>query len=62
MEENWVCRKCGTPLVMKKVIFDYLGNRFAHELPCCPVCGSAFISAELAEGRIAEVEQMLEDK
>ena len=34
MEENWVCRKCGKPLVMKKVIFDYLGNRFAHELWC----------------------------
>ena len=33
-----------------------------EELPCCPVCGRVFISAELAEGRIAEVEQMLEDK
>ena len=62
MEENWVCRKCGKPLVKKKVVFDYLGSRFAHELPCCPVCGNVFISAELAEGRIAEVEQMLEDK
>ena len=34
-------------------MFDYLGSRFAHELPCCPVCGRVFISAELAEGRMA---------
>ncbi len=62
MEENWICRKCGRPLEKKKVVFDYLGSHFAHELPCCPVCGKVFISAELAEGKIAEVEQMLEDK
>ena len=61
MEENWICRKCGRPLEKKKVVFDYLSSHFAHELPCCPVCGKVFISEELAEGKIAEVEQRLED-
>ncbi len=62
MAENWVCRKCGKPLEMKKVVFDYLGSRFQYELPCCPDCGSALVPKELAEGKVAEVELLLEDK
>ncbi len=62
MEEKWICRKCGVPLEMKKVVFEYLGNTVSHELPRCPKCGRALISGELAEGKIAEAETMLEDK
>jgi hypothetical protein len=47
---------------MKKVVLDYLGYSISHELPTCPNCGKVFISRELAEGRMCEVEQTLEDK
>ncbi len=39
-----------------------MGHTVAHEVPACPKCGKVYISEELAEGRMSEVEQMLEDK
>ncbi|MBQ6360772.1 MAG: C_GCAxxG_C_C family protein [Lachnospiraceae bacterium] len=32
------------------------------QLPACPVCGNVMIDEELADGKIAEVEELLEDK
>jgi predicted RNA-binding Zn-ribbon protein involved in translation (DUF1610 family) len=58
----WKCGKCGVPLVNKKTVFSYLGRTFSHEVPRCPQCGNVFISRELADGRMAEVEQQMEDK
>jgi YgiT-type zinc finger domain-containing protein len=49
-------------LVVKKIVFEYLGHTVAHEVPACPKCGKVYISKELAEGRMSEVEQALEDK
>lgn len=62
MQDNWKCRKCGCDLELKKVVLEYIGNHFSHELPCCPQCGQIFVSAELAEGKMAEVETLYEDK
>ena len=59
---NWKCNKCGEALVMKKVVFGYMNRSFSHEVPVCPKCSKVFISQSLAEGRMAEVEQSLEDK
>ena len=59
---NWKCRKCGKALVPEKVVFDYLGHTFSETLHRCPQCGRAMIPGELAEGKMAEVEAMLEDK
>ena len=56
------CMKCDRELVLKKVVFAYMGQTVAHEVPTCPKCGKVYISAELAEGRMSEVEQLLEDK
>jgi len=56
------CGKCDRELVLKKVVFEYMGHTVAHEVPVCPNCGRVYISEELAEGRMAEVEQLLEDK
>lgn len=58
----WKCGKCDRELVMKKTVLEYLGHSVAHEVPTCPKCGKVCISKELAEGRMAEVEQQLEDK
>jgi len=61
-EKKWKCSKCDEEMILKKTVFSYLGRSFAHEVPVCLKCGKVFISKELAEGRIAEVEEMLEDK
>ena len=61
-EKIWRCGKCGQELKITKTVFSYLGHNFAHEVPTCPACGKIFISKELAEGRMAEVEALLEDK
>lgn len=58
----WRCCRCDKELVPKKIVFAYLGHTVAHEVPTCPKCGKVFISQELAEGRMSEVEQQLEDK
>lgn len=61
-DKNWKCGKCGVALVTQKVTFNYLGRTFSHEVQRCPQCGNVLISRELAEGRMAEVEEQLEDK
>lgn len=47
---------------MKKTRFSYLGRTFTHDVQRCPKCGSVFIPRALAEGKMAEVEQQMEDK
>ena len=59
---EWKCLKCDQHLVVGKVIVEYLDNQFTAKLPKCPVCGIVLISEELAMGKMAEVEQLLEDK
>ena len=49
-------------LVIKKTVFTYLGRSFGHEVLTCPKCGKVFIPQDLAEGKMAEVEEQLEDK
>ena len=61
-ERKWICAKCGVELKPRKTIFKYMERNISHEVPVCPKCGKVFISEELAEGRMAEVEAALEDK
>ena len=56
------CIKCDRDLVPKKIVFEYMGHTVAHEVPACPKCGRVYVSQDLAEGRMSEVEQLLEDK
>ncbi len=59
---EWKCVKCDRPLVTGQVTAEYLGNRFTIDLARCPKCGFVHVSEELALGKMAEVEQALEDK
>ncbi|MCU0603021.1 MAG: DNA-binding protein [Desulfobacterales bacterium] len=59
---EWVCRKCSRPLEAGTVSVGYMGNQFTTELPVCPGCGFVLITEALALGKMAEVEQLLEDK
>jgi ribosomal protein S27AE len=61
-KKSWKCGKCRQELVLKKTIFSYLGRSFGHEVLTCPTCGKVFIPQDLAEGKMAEVEEQLEDK
>lgn len=61
-EKVWRCGRCQCDLVPKKVVLDYMGYSISHDLPVCPTCGKVYISKELAEGRMCQVEQTLEDK
>lgn len=58
----WKCAKCKVELAPTKVVLSYMGYNVAHEIPACPKCGKVYIPKELAEGRMLEVEQLLEDK
>lgn len=61
-ERTWKCGKCNEELLMKKTVFSYLGHNIAQEVLSCPMCGKVFISKKLAEDKMAQVEELLEDK
>jgi transcription elongation factor Elf1 len=61
-ERIWKCGLCKRELVVKKTVFSYLGHTVAHEVLTCPQCGKIFIPEGLAEGKMAELEEQLEDK
>lgn len=58
----WKCCRCDQQLVADSVLADYLGINITTELPQCPSCHLVLISEELAVGKIAEVEKLLENK
>ena len=57
-----VCCKCRIDLQLQKTSLSYMGHNFTVELPRCPKCGLVYVPPELAAGRMAEVEMLLEDK
>ncbi len=56
------CCRCGVPLVLKRADFSYLNYNFHVDVPRCPVCGMIFLPQDLVEGKMAEVEAVLEEK
>ncbi len=59
---RWTCCRCSVPLEPGRLELTYLGNSFWLDLPQCPKCGLYLIPEDLATGRMAEVEQVLENK
>jgi hypothetical protein len=59
---EWSCTVCGMPLEIIKVGFSYMKGNFEVPLPACPICGLVMIPEELATGKMAEAERILEDK
>lgn len=59
---QWRCAACDCAMEVGPVTVEYLGHTFTVDLARCPVCGKAMVSEELALGKMAEVEQILEDK
>lgn len=61
-EGRWICAQCGCPLEQTKLQASYLNSAFDVSLPRCPQCGLTLVPKTLAEGKMAEVEALLEDK
>lgn len=61
-ETGWICNRCKAPLEVQKIRLQYFRVIFALDLPACPKCGMMLIPEELATGKMAEAEQVLEDK
>ena len=59
---RWQCARCRRPLEPAQVSVSYLGNAYPVELLQCKQCGQVFVPEDLALGKMAEVEQTLEDK
>ncbi|OBQ56843.1 DVU_1557 family redox protein [Halodesulfovibrio spirochaetisodalis] len=59
---HWNCSQCNEPLKFTAVELVYLESKFSVELPACPACGYVLIPESLALGKMADVEQLLEDK
>jgi hypothetical protein len=58
----WICAKCGVVLQVSSVSVSYLGSGYPVDLLKCPKCGQVLVPEEMAVGKMAEVERILEDK
>jgi len=61
-ELQWWCDRCDRPLEMGPVTVTYMENSFSTDMPHCPGCNRILVPEGLALGKMAEVEQILEDK
>ena len=59
---EWSCAACGGKLEVVKVGFTYMKGNFEVDLPACKGCGLVLVSEELAIGKMADAERILEDK
>ncbi len=59
---KWTCGKCGSPLEVASVNVSYLGSGYPVELLVCKNCKKPLVPAELALGKMLEVEKLMEDK
>ncbi|NTW28182.1 MAG: DNA-binding protein [Coriobacteriia bacterium] len=60
--QDWSCTSCGGELEIVKVQFAYMKGHFEVDLPACKDCGLVLVPEELATGKMAEAERILEDK
>ncbi|MEW5723714.1 MAG: DVU_1557 family redox protein [Thermodesulfobacteriota bacterium] len=59
---DWVCQRCDRALEPGKVEVAYQGSVFPADLYRCPGCGQVFVPEDLALGKMAEIEELLEGK
>lgn len=59
---DWYCATCNLPLEQRSVPVFYLNSAFDVVLPRCPRCGFTLVPKSLANGKMREVESLLEEK
>ena len=57
-----ICDRCKVEMQEMDTQFSYLGRSYRHKVNRCPECGQVCLSEELVNGRMSEVESMMEDK
>ena len=62
MDNEIICCKCKVAMRPKEITFQYMGYHFAAELPACPSCGQVYIDEEAVNGKMKEIEMLLEEK
>ena len=62
MEEKLICDKCNVEMQLIEVQFKYLNRSFRYKVPRCPQCSQVSLPEELVNGRMSEVEAMIEEK
>ena len=60
-KDKLLCDKCGVELEMIEATFEYLTRSFRHKVPRCPECGQVSLPEELVNGKISDVEAMIEE-
>ena len=61
-ESNLICLKCNCALEYENTNLYYLGHRVSDKFLRCPKCKQIYIPEDIATGKMAEVEESLEDK
>jgi hypothetical protein len=61
-ENQWICERCNKKLERGKAQIGYLGSLFTVDILKCPMCGIVMVTEEMAVNKMAEAEQLLEDK
>lgn len=61
-KSNLICDACQIDLEELEVQFTYLDKFFRHKVLRCPSCGQVYLSEELVEGRMRDVEKTMEEK
>ncbi|MDD2483601.1 MAG: DNA-binding protein [Eubacteriales bacterium] len=61
-KQTLLCNKCKVEMEDSEVSFAYLNHSFRHKVKRCPKCGQVYLPEELVNGRMSEVETVLEEK
>ena len=61
-QEKLTCHKCKVELTEINTGFNYMNHNFSKEVLRCPVCGKIYLSEEIVESEMLEVEMLLEEK
>ena len=61
-ESGFICLKCNCALEYEITNLSYLGHRISEKFLRCPKCKQVYIPEEIVTGKMAEVEESLEDK
>lgn len=61
-EQKMKCNRCKCDLEEMEIYISYLERNFSHKAPRCPKCGQVYISEDLVNGKISDLEKALEEK
>ncbi len=61
-KQTLICDRCKVEMEDREVQFSYLNRSFRHKVKRCPECGQVSIPEDLVNGRMSDVEKLLEDK